>query len=60
MYSATLMGCENYISGSNVPHVGQSNEISWYFETPLIKYFHFGNTDRLSSLSSDPSHGLLL
>ena len=54
MYSATLMGCENYISGSNVPHVGQSNEISWYFETPLIKYFHFGNTDRLSSLSSDP------
>ena len=48
IYGAVLMGC------SDVPHVGQPNETSWYFDTPLSNYFHFTNTDRLSSMTSDP------
>ena len=48
VYGAVLMGCDD------VPHVGHPNETSWYFDTPLSKYFHFINTDRLSSMSSDP------
>ena len=48
VYGAVLMGC------GDVPHVGQPNETSWYFDTPLSKYFHFTNTDRLSSMASDP------
>ena len=67
MYGAILMGCvkigprELYSTTVgfwhktvHIPHVGQSNETSWYFDTPFIKYFHFSNTDRLSSMSSDP------
>ena len=53
MYGAILMGCDNN-DGSYVSHVGQSNETSWYFDTPLMKHLHFSNTDRLSSMSSDP------
>ena len=53
MYGAILMGCVETVS-NYIPHVGQSNETSWYLDTPLIKYFHFSNTDRLSSMSSDP------
>ena len=52
LYGGILMGCDN--NGSHVQHLGQSKEISWYFDTPLMKYFHFSNTDRLSSMSSDP------
>ena len=54
MYGAKLMDCSNV--GSYVPHIGQSNETSWYFDTPpaLMKHLHFINTDRLSSMSSDP------
>ena len=52
MYGAILMGCDNV--GSVVSHIGQSNETSWYFDTPLMKHLHFSNTDRLSSMSSDP------
>ena len=52
MYGAILMGCNT--SDSHVPHVGKHNETSWYFDTPLMKYLHFSNTDRLSSMSSDP------
>ena len=37
-----------------VPTVGHANETMWYFNTPLMKYFHFSNTDGLSSMSSDP------
>ena len=48
VYGAVLMGC------SDVPHVGQPNETSWYFDTPLSKHFHFTNIDRLSSMASDP------
>ena len=48
VYGAVLMGC------SSVPHMGHPNETSWYFDTPLGKYFHFTNTDRLSSMASDP------
>ena len=38
----------------DVPHVGRPNETTWYFDTPLMKQLHFSNTDRLSSMSSDP------
>ena len=48
MYGAILMGCDD------VPHVGRPNETTWYFDTPLMKQLHFSNTDRLSSMSSDP------
>ena len=48
IYGAVLMGCDD------VPHVGQPNETSWYFDTPLSKYFNFTSTDRLSSMASDP------
>ena len=56
MYDATLMGCNNLLFSSDeqVPHVGQPNETSWYLDTPLMKHFQFSNTDRLSSMSSDP------
>ena len=58
IYGAILMGCDkptnNWKHESYIPHIGQSNETSWYFYTPFIKYFHFSNTDRLSSMSSDP------
>ena len=53
MYGAILMGCHDD-DNKHVRHVGQSNETSWYFDTPLMKYLHFSNTDRLSSMSSDP------
>ena len=50
-YGATLINCHGKVF---IPHVGQSNEISWYFDTPLVKHFNFSNIDRLSSMSSDP------
>ena len=53
MYGAILLGC-NTSDSHDVPHVGHSNETSWYFDTPLMKHLHFSNTDRLSSVSSDP------
>ena len=52
MYGIKLFNC-NY-GRTYVPHVGQSNETSWYFDTPLKKHLHFSYTDRLSSMSSDP------
>ena len=54
IYGGILMGCDNHIINSHIPHVGHPNETSWYFDTPLMKYLHFSNTDRLSSMSSDP------
>ena len=56
MYGAILMGCDNHVGlyGSHVPHVGLPSDTSWYFYTPLMKHLHFSNTDRLSSMSSDP------
>ena len=60
MYGATLMGCDNRVDYNDsyynkiIPHVGHPNETSWYFDTPLMKQLHFSNTDRLSSMSSDP------
>ena len=53
MYGAILMGCDDN-DGHTIQHVGHPNEITWYFDTPLIETFHFNNTDRLSSMSSDP------
>ena len=64
MYGAILMGCAKispnqlylrfWPGAHHITHVGHPNETSWYFDTPFIKYFHFNNTDRLSSMSSDP------
>ena len=56
VYSATLMGCDVLYDNRErfISHIGQPNEISWYFDTPLMKHIHFSNTDRLSSMSSDP------
>ena len=54
MYGAILMGCYALYNDNNISHVGHHNETSWYFDTPLKKHIHFGNTDRLSSMSSDP------
>ena len=57
MYGAILMGChdnDNDDYNKYIPHKGQPNETSWYFDTPLMKQLHFSNTDRLSSMSSDP------
>ena len=54
MYGAILTGCKALRDKTQVPHVGQSNETSWHFDTPLMKHLHFSNTDRLSSMSSDP------
>ena len=54
MYGAILMGCYSNLADEYIPHVGQPNETSWYFNTPLMKPLHFSNTDRLSSMSSDP------
>ena len=52
MYGAILSNCLYF--GRYIPHVGQPNETSWYFDTPLMKHLHFSNADKLSSLSSDP------
>ena len=53
IYGATLLDCV-YGSSTFVSHIGQQNETSYYFETPLMKYFNITDTDRLSSISSDP------
>ena len=67
MYNAKLMGCN--LDGLRdiyrphllahhlyVPHVGHHNKTSWYLDIPnfLMKSLHYSNTDRLSSMSSDP------
>ena len=56
MYGAILMGCDVLYDGGayDISHLGHSNETSWYFDTPIMKHLHFSNTDRLSSMSSDP------
>ena len=56
VYGAILMGCNATYDDSwhIISHVGPSNETSWYFDTPLMKHLNFSNTDRLSSMSSDP------
>ena len=48
-----LQSMELYLN-STVLNVGTPNEISWYFDTPFMKYFNFSDTDQLSSISSDP------
>ena len=53
VYGATLMNCEAHFC-NKAPYVGQQNETSYYFDSPLMKYFHIADTDRLSSMSSDP------
>ena len=53
VYGATLINCEAPIC-NKAPYVGQRNETSYYFDSPLLKYFHIADTDRLSSMSSDP------
>ena len=53
VYGATLINCEAVIA-NKAPYVGQQNETSYYFDSRLLKYFHVADTDRLSSMSSDP------
>ena len=53
IYGAIMNNCYMY-DKVFIPHVGQPNETSWYFNTPLKKHFRFSNTDKLSSMSSDP------
>ena len=67
MYNAQLMGC-NYPGLDRivypffaphylfVSHLGQSNETSWYFSIPnlFMNSIYFNNSDRISSMSSDP------
>ena len=40
MYGAILMGCYHYQKGK-IKHVGQHNETSWYFDTPLMKQLQY-------------------
>ena len=65
MYNVKLMGCYNiglmhmYAllgKGRYVPNVGHPNETSWYFDIPnfFMTRLQFSNTDKLSSMSSDP------
>ena len=54
VYGATLINCKASIRNKAQPYVGQRNETSDYLDSPLLKYFHIANTDRLSSMSSDP------
>ena len=55
IYNARLINCY-YMHNSHgfSKQVGQRNTTSWYFDTSVVKYLHFSNTDRLSSMSSDP------
>ena len=53
VYGATLINCVAPIF-NKASFVGQRNESSYYFDSPLLKYFHIADTDRLSSMSSDP------
>ena len=54
-YGLQLMDCrETAVSKKYIQTVGHPNETSYYFDTPLMKQIHFSNTDRLSSMSSDP------
>ena len=56
MYGAILMGCGAFCVEHErfMSHIGHPNETSWYFDTPLMKHLNFSNTDRISSMSSDP------
>ena len=54
IYGAIMNNCYDKDHKVFIPHVGQPNETSWYFNTPLKEHFHFSNTDKLSSMSSDP------
>ena len=54
-YGLQLMHCrETAVSKKYIQTVGHPNETSYYFDTRLMKQIHFSNTDRLSSMSSDP------
>ena len=65
MYNAQLMGCNclglrriryPFLAPHYqfVSHVGQPNETSWYFSNRFMNYIYFNDTDRISSMSSDP------
>ena len=51
-YGLQLIDCLQ--DAFKVKTAGLPNETSYYFDTPLMKYLHFSNTDKLSSMSSDP------
>ena len=54
IYGAIMNNCYDKDHKVFIPHVGLPNETSWYFNTSLKNNFHFSNTDKLSSMSSDP------
>ena len=54
IYGAMMIDCNRNMFGHIVNHIGLRNETSRYFSSALIDHFHFSNTDRLSSMSSDP------
>ena len=55
IYGAILMGCmTKLIDVGKISHIGQNNETSWYFDTPVMKHLHLTKSSRLSSMSSDP------
>ena len=63
IYGAKLMNCiMNPNSGISrsfydpIKPIGYPNETSWYFDIPnkIMNHLNFSNTDRLSSMSSDP------
>ena len=45
---------KQYLYVVYVPHVGHPRQLSWYFDTALMKQIRLNNTDRISSMSSDP------
>ena len=55
-YGLKLMDCRQNVQYVNdhTHSIGLPNETSYYFDTHLMKYLHFSNTDKLSSMSSDP------
>ena len=59
VYGATLIDCEVYNSAIFASHVGQRNETSRYFYSPLIKYFNITNTDTSWTLATVGYYGPL-
>ena len=53
IYGATMIDCKTQGNVYVMP-IGNHNETSWYFNTPLVKHFHFITAEKLSSMSSDP------
>ena len=53
VYGARMIDCLDF-DNNPVSRQGQPNDTSWYFDIQPARTMLFSNTDRLSSLSSDP------